>query len=88
MPRYYFHSQDGHTWRDEEGTELAEVDEAKRAAIQMLGVRLADAPDELSDAGRYELKVTDEKGLVLFIVHAGVSLSPALMGRSGPTGHN
>jgi len=42
MPRYFFHLKDGHTSLDHEGTELRDLDEARRTAVTLSGAILKD----------------------------------------------
>jgi hypothetical protein len=42
MPRYYFHVKDGHTSPDREGTELPDLNAARRSAVALSGEILKD----------------------------------------------
>lgn len=69
MPRYYFHVEDGRSYPDEEGVELADIDAARINATRMFGAMLCDDPTTFWNGDEWTLKVTDEEGLVLFCVH-------------------
>ena len=45
MPRYHFGSVDGHRERDEEGTELPNIEAARVAAIKYAGEVLQSDPE-------------------------------------------
>jgi hypothetical protein len=60
MPRYFFHIRDGHTSLDYEGTELPDIDAARRTAVKLTGEMLRDgASGSLWDEQPWQLWVTD-----------------------------
>jgi hypothetical protein len=60
MPRYYFHVKDGHDSPDLEGTELPDLEAARRAAVTMSGELLRDGvQDSLWEGHPWEIMVTD-----------------------------
>jgi hypothetical protein len=62
MPRYFFHIIDGQEIIDEEGTELAGVNEARAEAIVLSGEMLRDSGGKFWNNGVWQLRVTDEAG--------------------------
>ena len=66
MARYYFHSEDGRRFPDEEGTELPTLAEARIEAVRVLADILREDPEELLQTGTLRMTVTDEKGLIYF----------------------
>lgn len=66
MPRYYFNIHDGSSSLDENGTELVDIDAARRQAAQLMGEMLCDDPDAFWNSEEWHLDVTDERGLILF----------------------
>jgi hypothetical protein len=67
MSRFFFHVMDGYALLDAEGTELANLAEARSQAIQAAGAILADKGQETWDHGReWVMSVTDETGRVVF----------------------
>ena len=62
MPRYFFHVIDGVETIDSEGTVLANVDEARAAAIVLSGAMLRDAGGKFWNNGQWQLRVTDAAG--------------------------
>lgn len=70
MPRYHFHSADGHRNPDLEGVELPDDRAAQRAAVAYLGAALEDDPDMLWRKGNWRVEVTDETGRLKWTVMA------------------
>jgi hypothetical protein len=68
MPRYFFHSEDGHRLTDEEGSELPDLAAAKRAAARLLGEILSGDPSHFMDTEVFRLFVTDEQGTTLYMI--------------------
>jgi len=62
MPRYFFHVIDGVETIDNEGTVLANVDEARAEAIVLSGAMLRDAGGKFWNNGQWQLRVTDAGG--------------------------
>ena len=66
MPRYHFNIYDGFSSHDRDGTELADVHEARREALR----RTSDLLDEEVIRGRlgedWRMEVTDDAGVLLF----------------------
>ena len=62
MPRFFFHVIDGEEIIDNEGTELAGLDEARAEAIVFSGETLRDAGGRLWNNGQWQARVTDEAG--------------------------
>lgn len=66
MPRYHFNVHDGSSALDHHGTDLSDVDAARRQAAQLMGRMLCDDPDAFWNGEEWHLDVTDERGLILF----------------------
>ena len=62
MARYLFHIFDGEEIIDDEGTELAGLDEARAEAIVLSGEMLRDSGGKFWNNGVWQLRVTDEAG--------------------------
>ena len=62
MPCYFFHVIDGEDFLDEEGTELAGLDEARAEAIVVSGEMLRDIGGKFWGNGQWQIRVTDEAG--------------------------
>ena len=69
MPLFYFNLDDHVRDVDLEGTELADVAEARVAAIVFAGAYLRDNPGLITDGRDFRVEVADENGIVLFTVH-------------------
>ena len=73
MPRYFFNTDDGHAFSDEEGTELADLTATRLAAIQLTGQILKDEKEAFWRTGEWHLHVSDESGSVLFRLDVAAS---------------
>ena len=63
MPRYFFHVFDGHELDlDEEGTDLADLEEARRLSLIAAGDMLQDAVRQLGVGDQWTMRVIDETG--------------------------
>ena len=62
MPRYYFHVIDGRDIIDSEGTELANLRQARIEAIHLAGSILRDEGDEFWNGEQWHMNVTDASG--------------------------
>jgi uncharacterized protein DUF6894 len=68
VPRYHFHSEDGHRVVDEDGVELADLDAARHAVAKLTGEILSDDPDQLWVSQKLNITVTDPAGRELIKV--------------------
>lgn len=66
MPRYFFHIHDGVDIPDLVGTELAGLTEARREAITTAGATIHDLGQSFWIGDLWQMKVTDDAGIVLF----------------------
>ena len=76
MARYFFHSEDGHAFRDREGVELPDVASAELEAIVSLGEMIRDHACDLKDHRPIRIIVTDISQAILFSVIAKVEDPP------------
>ena len=65
MARYFF-QVDGDPSPDDEGTDIACLNDAKRQAVKFAGRAISDNAGEFWDQGEWKLTVADTKGLTLF----------------------
>ena len=77
MPRFYFHTENGGSHPDEEGVVLSGLDEARHEAARALGEMVRDQPDTFWIQGGLRLTVTDDRGLVLFVLDAVPTIAPS-----------
>ena len=68
MPRYHFHSADGHREPDLEGSDLANDQAAQREAMRFAGAVLESEPDSIWQHGTWRVEVTDDNNVLLFTV--------------------
>ncbi len=78
MPRYFFHSEDGHLEIDETGTELADTAAARTEAVRFAGALLQDRPQAAWESTRWRLLVTDARRAVLFAVEVSTVIGAAV----------
>lgn len=65
MPRYFFHVHDGQEHRDEEGTQLANLGEARSQALNLLGALLGESAEHEWTSKGWYVSVTDGEGAPL-----------------------
>lgn len=66
MPRYFFHLRDGSDLPDEVGTELTDLASAQERATRLGAEMLMSQAESFWNDGEWNLRVSDETGLVLF----------------------
>ena len=81
MPKYFFHSEDGHIFHDAEGTELADVAAARAEATRFAAALLTDRPQELWESTSWRLIVVDEQKAILFTIELKTSIGSAVIVR-------
>ena len=77
MPRFHFHS-DGQ--RDDDGTDLTSLKEAKCEAVKLAGRTICEEADEFWDKAEWTMTVTDGRGLTLFQLQIIGTEAPAAWG--------
>lgn len=85
MPVFHFNISDGALEPDLRGTELPDLQTARREAIRLLGEVLRDNADVFWREGRLTLTVTDAKGLALVALE---TFSVEASSVRGPTREN
>lgn len=68
MPRYFFHTADGHADVDLTGTDLRDDHAARMEAIRYGGEVLRDEPDVLWNGRDFRVEVTDDAGKLMFTI--------------------
>lgn len=84
MPRYFFHSDDGHAFHDDEGTLLPDGAAARIEAARVLGQMVNERPAAVWKDDLLRITVTDEHGLILFSLDLTALKSPAVSSASSP----
>jgi len=69
MPRYFFHVIDGREIIDNQGSELASLNEARVEAIQLAGAILRDEGDKFWNGEEWHMDVTDASGQSVLKLH-------------------
>ena len=72
MPRYFFHVIDGRALMDDEGMELAGIDEARRQAIQTAGEMLRQSASGFWGGCPWQMTVANANGDTLFTLRFSV----------------
>ncbi len=75
MPRYRFHIHNDLEVEDHEGTELSDLDAARRFAVRNARELICDSVREGHIDLRHHIEVADEAGARLFILTFGEAIS-------------
>jgi len=78
MPRYHFHTQNGSSFTDADGRELESVRDARIEAARAISQMVEARPDEFWEDGLFRVTVTDERGLILFMLDLSAIEAPAM----------
>ncbi len=79
MPRFFFHLENtASPTKDVEGVELESVDAAKCHAVTIIAEALCHEPMGFWRADTYQITVTDERELTLFMVCMMSVIAPSL----------
>ena len=62
MPRYFFHTFNGHPHRDEAGTELPRLEEARQEAVRTAGEIIRSGGPKAWQGPDWHMAVTDAAG--------------------------
>ena len=68
MPRYFFDIHNHERYVDEEGTELANANDARQQAVIFAGDYLREHPTLVCGGSRFRVTVRDERGTILLDV--------------------
>jgi hypothetical protein len=77
MARFFFHTQTGTRFTDNDGTELDGPVAARRQAIETCGQMMREAPEGFWGSRPWSVTVTDEAGLVLWEIYIDGQASAA-----------
>lgn len=77
MPRYFFHSRDGVSYRDRSGLELPDLDAAGIEAVRYMSELLRDESAEVWRNGELQLAIVDEDDEELCVLTIVKSERPA-----------
>lgn len=73
MPRYFFHSEDGRRYPDEDGTDLPDVETARLKATLIMAELLKEQPIDFLHTGRLRVRVTDSGGETVILLETSVA---------------
>jgi hypothetical protein len=78
MPMFYFHTEDGEPLADTEGSDLADVEAAKDAAVQILVETLRGNSRLFWRDEGFSVTVADATGLTLFTLQVSATMAAAM----------
>lgn len=78
MARFFFDVEDGELVTDNDGTELGDIDSAKRVGAQLLGELMKTHPHKIWEAETFRVVCRDARGLLLFQMQALWLPAPAI----------
>lgn len=77
MPRYHFHTADGHRWSDPEGSDLPDLQAARAEAVRFASEMLRGKAEELWRDGQWRVEVTNEhNALLCTVIVLGIDAPP------------
>jgi hypothetical protein len=79
--RYFFRTENGRCYPDDEGTELPDIRAACLEASKVFGDFLKEKPADVWENDNLTVTVSDEAGLTLFILNLSVTVGAVLNGR-------
>ena len=71
--KFYFETHDGVAYPDDEGTELASLEQARVEAVKVLADFLSERPEEFWRTDELALTVQDNRRATLFTLRLSVS---------------
>jgi hypothetical protein len=81
MPLFHFHVEDGQSFKDDHGAELADTAAARAYALRYFGQMLEGAHCSVWEGNEVRMEVADEAGLILFSLYLVGVDAPAMRGR-------
>lgn len=78
MARYFFHTENGDRHTDENGLELPDLAAVRREAIKSLSEMIKNRGERFWERNSFRLIVTDEKGLILYVLDVNGVEAPAV----------
>ncbi len=82
MPRFFFNTNDDLELWDDEGTDLPDLDAARRAAVRYVGEILREGPG-IGLGETWQLKASDTSDTVLFTIDVKVTPTQAMLSVPG-----
>ncbi len=78
MPYFFFNIRDGRDIKGIESVELPDLREARSEGIRFSGAILEEEADYMDVCADWRLEVTDEVGLILFVMTFSIMQSSAV----------
>lgn len=78
MPTFFFNTNDDVGLWDEEGTELPDLEAARRVAIRYAGELLREGPS-LAFGETWQLRASDASNAILFTIDVRITPNPATL---------
>ena len=78
MPHFCFNVRDGRDIGDAESVELVDFRAACLQGIRFAGALLENEADQIDVSEDWQLEVTDDTGLILFLMTFSIMQSPAV----------
>ncbi len=66
MPRYYFHVEDGVSSHDDHGTDLADLESAKKEGLRIMSEVVREDLADFWRKDRLSVRITDREGRPLY----------------------
>ncbi len=79
MDRYFFHTECDIRHTDSEGVPLADMTAARKAAAESVAALLKDGAHVFWGTKPWTMTVTDERGLIFFVIEVHGQDAPAVM---------
>ena len=79
MPRFFFNTNDDVELWDDEGTDLPDLDAARRAAIRYAGELLREAGPCVAFGDAWQLRASDASEGVVFPIDVKITLNQAAL---------
>lgn len=68
MARFYFNSEDGECFRDQEGTDLPDLAAAERDGIKIFGELVLNDPELFLTTETFRIIIQDQQRLTLYVI--------------------
>ena len=78
VPRFFFHTEDGRCFSDEDGTDLPDLEAAKAEALRLIGEVAREDAAEFWATGELRVTVADHRNLTLFALDMSAIMPPAI----------
>jgi hypothetical protein len=77
MPRYFFNTEDGRRYPDEDGSELPNLVAVRLEATRIMAELLKEQPQDFLQTGRLRVEVTDDRDRKVLVLDVAVTCEAA-----------